>query len=95
MAPAQGQRATAGHRPALAFRLLVGDPWLLANRRPTTKGWSVPATAYSMTDRELAPCCPLFFQIFLVFLIFFLAIVRKYGDGLGISGEWVYCTPKF
>jgi hypothetical protein len=47
------------------------------------------AVAYSVTDYVLLPYCPPFL------FLFYFGIMRKFEDGLGILGEWMYSTPIF
>jgi hypothetical protein len=41
-----------------------------------------------------SPVVPRFLQ-FLIFLTFFFGFMRKFEDGVGILGEWMYNTPIF
>jgi hypothetical protein len=43
----------------------------------------------------LAPATPLLFYIFSNFIFYNFGIVKKFGDGPSILGEWVYNTPIF
>jgi hypothetical protein len=38
---------------------------------------------------------PYFFQFIYFYLFIYFGVVRKFRDGLGILGEWMYSTPIF
>jgi hypothetical protein len=65
----------------------------MAKGWPATSGRSL-AAARSLKNCGLAAFF-LFFWFFNIFLISFLDVKRKFGDGPSILGEWVYNTLIF
>jgi hypothetical protein len=53
------------------------------------------AVVLSLTDCRLLPLLSFFQNFFLLLLIYFLDAMKKFGDGSGNLGGWVYRTPIF